>query len=189
MTAQGLDLSGLVDVVNDWLVDGLVIARTNGEADDVLDESGGLEPGPRTAVYVGPGAVQPLTGYTALQDPDVARMVEQSGARYRALLPAGTTADIRVGDELWVNELNNPSADPLLLTRVFGVVDLGGATSFQGVRFVYLKQIAETTEPGVVPPWPDAAPSDFLRIWPDILTEGDPIPDAPAGTVFLIRPA
>lgn len=185
----GLDLSAAADFLEDIMAEGLVVARSNGQADDVLDpETGELtEAQPRTAVYVGRGFIQPLSGFTAMADPDVSRIVEETGAKYRAGLPAGDTSDIKVGDEVWVSESHNPNAGPLLLTKVFQVVDLAGVSSFQVARFLYLKQIADTNTPGVVPPWPTGGTVTVRAV---ILEEGESPPaGTEPGTLFLIRPA
>lgn len=188
MTVPGLDLSGVAAAVDQWLADELVISRNLGESDDTLDpETGQLVSGGDVVVYAGRGAIQPLSGYTAMQDPDVARIVEETGARYRALLPHDVTVEFEVGDALWVAAVNSPSADPLLATRVFGVVDLGAVSSFSAARFLYLKQTARTTDPGVEPPrmvlTGEGPPDESIAALP-----GSTYVDTLTGTVYELQP-
>jgi hypothetical protein len=140
--AGGLDLTGVQRTVEGWLVDDLAIARDNGVSDDDLDpETLLITPNPDEAVWEGQGAVQPLTGDLSQSDPDVARIIEETRARYRALLPLGVETGARLYDVLTVAAVHGKSADPRLAGRRFVIVALGEPSSFAAVQFLYLRPL------------------------------------------------
>lgn len=139
----GLDLSGLRTVVEAWIGDSDVeIVRDHGASDDELDEATGqLEAPAAELVYAGPGAVQPMSGFTSVPDPDVQRILATTDATYRMLLSLDAPADVRPGDLVRVTANRSTTPDPQLLARRFEVVELGSVSSFAVVRFIYLKQL------------------------------------------------
>ena len=141
----GLDLSGVQSVFEGWLLDDVEMVRTNGSADDDLDEvTGVLTPGQDPVVYDGPGAVLPLSGYTDVPDPDVQRVLATTDAKYRLLLPLGADVVPVVGDEVRVKATRSTTPDPLLTSRRFEVVELAEVSSYAVLRTVYLKQVGVT---------------------------------------------
>lgn len=141
----GLDLRGIAAVVDSWLVDVVKATRDQGAADDTLDEETGHLVGPaETNVYEGRGMVQGITAEVEETDPDVAQIVDETGATYRLLLPPENGADLRVGDLVRVTEQNGTLVDPMLLERRFQVVHPGVVSSFHVIRIAYLKDITRT---------------------------------------------
>ena len=136
----GLDLTGVADVVNDWLVDEVLIYRDSQYEEDTLDDTtGNLTAAPVFQIYDGTGAVQPIG--SASVDPQQQRVLIASGARYRILLP--TTAlfatEIRPGDKVRVVTAVGASTDADVLTRLFQVVDFTPAGSWSVVTSVWVK--------------------------------------------------
>lgn len=139
---MALDLSGLASVVDTWLVDTVEITSDGGVTDDYLDEGTGLlTPTPPAVVYAGRGAIQPLGAPSPLQDPDVQRIVAETGASYRLLLPLAQPAAISVDNLARVTAQGSTTPHPELLERRFKVVELGQVSSFAVVQIHYLKQI------------------------------------------------
>lgn len=152
----GLDLSAVERVILAWAIDELEIHRDNGVADDELDpQTLLLIPTEGELVWSGLGALQPLAGFGDDGDPDVVRIIEQTGARYRALLPLRDVTGARVGDVLTVKGLHSPSADPRLQGRAFSIVHLGYPASFAVTSIVYLRPVLDPAAPTTPP---DAAP-------------------------------
>jgi hypothetical protein len=146
---SGLDLSGVARVIDSWRVDHAVILRDSGVGDDVLDpETGTLIPTAAQAVWAGTVLVQNLTGFTELGDPDVARVIETTEARHRALLGLGEAPNAQVGDLLVMTAVNGSPTDPMLVDASFEIVDFGGPSSVSVTRIVYLKQVG--SRPGRV---------------------------------------
>lgn len=143
MSGTGLDLRGVERFVREQvLVDELVVERDNGLADDSFNTETGNYDSPEAAqVYAGPGAVQSLSGFTELDDPDVARIVETTEANYRMLTPLAEPLEAIVGDKVRVATVRGHQPDPTLRRRQFQVVDLGGAATHAVMRVTYLKQI------------------------------------------------
>lgn len=152
---SGLDLSAVEKLVTSWAIDELEIHRDNGVADDELDpETLLLIPSDGEEVWSGLGALQPLTGFADQGDPDVVRIIDETGARYRALLPLRDPTGARVGDVLTVKALHSPSADPRLAGRSFSIVHLGFPASFAVASIVYLRPILLPSEQPAPPPGP-----------------------------------
>jgi hypothetical protein len=138
----GLDLSGIKRLVDSWLVDQVLITRDNGEHDDVLDEeTGQLTPTDAIGLYYGDGMVQSLAGFSEVPDPDVQRIVEATDADYRALIPLEVGIEFVVGDAVRVMEQRGTTVDPKLTRRRFQIVDTGGASSWNVLQVLYLKQV------------------------------------------------
>lgn len=150
----GLDLSAVEKAILAWAIDDLRIARDNGVGDDELDpETLLLIASEGEEVWAGKGAVQPLTTFLDQGDPDVARIVSATGARYRALLPLREVIPARVGDVLTCDAVNSPSGDPRLAGESFLIVHEGDPASFAVARIVYLRPADEPA-----PPAPDPGP-------------------------------
>lgn len=152
-----LDLSGLRDVINDlFLADKGTLTRTNGVADDDLDEeSGDLTPKADAVLYEDVGAVQPVagSGRRGVADLDNAVVPLLSDTTHRLLLPllATTELDIQVGDEWKVTDVHELLGDPALVGHEFIVNELPDPSSFAVVRIVFLK-------PKYAPVQPDPEP-------------------------------
>lgn len=139
----GLDFTGIRSLVNDWLVDTIRFERDNGVADDVLDEeTGELIPPPAEVIYDGPGAVQPVSGFSEITDPNVATHYQESGATYRVLIPLNEPLDYRAGDIVKVTAVAEETGDPALVGPRWKVVEQRGESSFQVVRIIYLRPVA-----------------------------------------------
>ena len=145
----GLDLTGVARTLDGWIVDHVKFTRDGGVSDDDLDEETGLlsdESDPEV-VYEGRGMFQLITAEITQTDPDVIRVVEETGAKYRAMLPiapenaGGDVSAIRVGDKARVVEQHSEPANPDLTSLRTEVVHVGGPSSFTVARFVYLKQV------------------------------------------------
>lgn len=149
----GLDLTGVQRAVRGWLVDDLAVWRDGGVSDDTLDPDTLLlidnEP---VTVWTGLGAVQPLGTSAIAADPNVARVVEETGARFRALvdLDADVVA-VPYLDILTVTKLNGPSADKRLEGVDFRVVSRGEPSSFAAVQFIYLRPLGDDVIPAAEP--------------------------------------
>ena len=172
----GLDLSAVETALNAWAIDDLRIDRDNGVADDELDpETLLLIPAQGIRMWMGKGAVQPLTGYVDQGDPDTLRIIDETGARYRALIPLRRRVPARVGDVLTVDRLHSPSADPRLSGRSFVIVALGAPSSFAVVQFLYLKPLDNDLD-------------DQATAEPTVLTGHGPPPDdldVPPGMTYI----
>lgn len=147
----GLDLSGVQQTFEAWLVDEIEITRSNGSADDTLnEETGRLVGAPDRVIYDALGAVLPWTanGLTSVPDPDLQRRLELSDAKYRLLLPLAADAPTVIGDSVRVKATHSATPDPLLTTRLFEVVELAEVSSMSVLRTIYLKQV------GVLPATP-----------------------------------
>lgn len=147
----GLDFRGLQAVVDSWLVDDLLVTRTNGAGDDVLDEETGvLIPGATSPpVYEGLGAVQPI-GVELLEDPDVASIVDSTSATHRVLFPMSTlgTTDFRYDDVVEVTAVNGFTPDPAMLETRWKVVHPGKPSTWTVVRIVYLAELRSYPDAG-----------------------------------------
>lgn len=138
----GLDLTAVEKAIESWAIDDLRIDRDGGVSDDPLDEETLLiTPNPDQPVWSGKGGIQPLNGFIEAGDPDVTRLVEEKGARYRALLPLREAIPARLQDVLTVVALHSPSADPRLAGRRFVVVELGQVSSFAVTQVLYLRPL------------------------------------------------
>jgi hypothetical protein len=150
----GLDLSAVEKAILSWAIDDLRIDRDNGVADDALDpETLLLIASEGERVWAGKGAIQALTTFLDQGDPDVARVVDATGARFRALLPLRETIPARVGDVLTCDAVHSPSADPRLAGESFLIVHEGDPASFAVARIVYLRPVDDPA-----PPAPDPGP-------------------------------
>lgn len=183
----GLDLSAVERTLLGWMVDEVAIARDNGVSDDELDpETLLLIATAGEPVWSGLGAIQPLNGFTDQGDPDVVRIVDETAAEYRALLPLRADIPARVGDVLTVGEIHGISSDPRMSGRSFSIVHLGFPSSFAVVRFLYLRPILD---PAGAPEAP-LDPASPEAVWagdgelPDQLPPGEAYLDEPTGDVY-----
>lgn len=142
----GLDLSGIGRLIGQWAIDDLRITRQEGVGDDTLDPATWQLTSPAdSAVWAGKGAVLPIAsgtvGWTRDDNADVARIVEETDARYVALIALDAVVPAQVGDTLHVDQLHSPSADPRLAGTRYEVVHLGAVASIAAVRNLYLKPL------------------------------------------------
>lgn len=139
----GLDLSGVADVVDSWVVDLAEITRDNGTADDDLDpETGMLEPSEGDPViYAGRAALLPGSD-GGITPPDQQQISEETRSTYRMLIPFGVDVpdDIRAGDVVRWTQANTSTPDPFLLLRRFEVDDLPIVSSFHVGTIIPLVQ-------------------------------------------------
>lgn len=183
----GLDLSGIKRLVDSWLVDEILVGRDNGETDDELDEeTGQLIPTPDVQVYAGLGVVQSISGFSEVPDPDVQRVVEETGADYRALLPLEVTAEFVVGDLVRVTAQHTETQDPRLMSRRFRVVDLGGASSYAVLQILYLKQVGIVREPAAAPAPDSGMLAEPIPYAPDLEANLADPQDAPVGAFLRL---
>jgi hypothetical protein len=137
----GLDLTGVAEFLEtEILVDQLRFDRDNGSADDTLDEDGDIVEAAASLLYAGPGAVQPLDGFSEVQDPDVQRILRTTEAKYRAMIPLAAGVEFKPGDLCRVTEQGGVMPNPLMLARRFEVVELAQVATLGVVQVVYLKQ-------------------------------------------------
>lgn len=137
----GLDLSGVASVLDDWVVDVAEITRDNGVADDDLDEeTGELIRSDLSVLYADRAALLPGTS-GGVVDPDFQQISDETGAKYRMLIPHGLPVpQVRPGDVVRWTEANGTTPDPLLLRRRFEVDDLAVVSSFSVGTFIPLRQ-------------------------------------------------
>lgn len=138
----GLDLTAVEKALDGWLVDDLEIHRDNGVSDDEIDpETLLLIPTEGELVWEGKGAIQPLDRFADLGDPDVIRVMDETGAKFRALVSLRVVTGSRIGDVLTCKAIHGISTDPRLAGESFSIREFGGASSFAVTQFIYLRPI------------------------------------------------
>lgn len=141
----GLDLSGVKNLVDDWIVDEVEITRAGSVAAAVLNTTtGDLEGEATFLVYAHLGLLTPLSAMSPTELAHLQRVPDDTNATYRLLLPADAVAEPTTGDLVRCTVSNTTTPDPWLPRRRFRVAQLAEVSSFNVARVLYLEELSRS---------------------------------------------
>lgn len=142
----GLDLSALVPVIEDMILQDTVRFTTPGGAPVFNPDTGQYEATPGDIIYEGPGAVQiagTIGGVTSLPAPNLP-WVDETRSKYKALTPL--SAPIAERDTIVTVVAVHPGGDLSLLGRQWRAQDPSAGGTLGVIRQTTLDQIQQTRE-------------------------------------------